>query len=106
MSRSVGTPEKPFLVSGSIASSIGMTAKVVVAELSLPDRSAAHARKVEVISAELRRRRSHRPVSLKKRTVSHQVPKAGDLKHSDERIDVSELDAILEIDPRAAAVRR
>jgi FAD/FMN-containing dehydrogenase len=37
---------------------------------------------------------------LKKRAVSHQVPKAGDLKYSDERIDISSLDAILEIDPQ------
>lgn len=37
-------------------------------------------------------------MSLKKRAVSHQVPKAGDLKYSDERIDISDIDAILEID--------
>jgi FAD binding domain-containing protein len=46
----------------------------------------------------LKSRRLDRPVSLKKRAVSHQVPKAGDLKYSDDRIDVSELDAILVID--------
>ena len=63
------------------------------------ERSAAHARKVERVTSALRLRRSDRPVSLKKRAVSHQVPKAGDLKYSDERIDVSDLDAILEIDP-------
>jgi hypothetical protein len=63
------------------------------------DRSGAHARKVERLASALKRRRSDRPVSLKKRAVSHQVPKAGDLKYSDDRIDVSELDAILEIDP-------
>jgi hypothetical protein len=58
----------------------------------------AHARKVERLASALKRRRSGRPLSLKKRAVSHQVPKAGDLKYSDDRIDVSELDAILEID--------
>jgi FAD/FMN-containing dehydrogenase len=57
-----------------------------------------HPRKVERIAADLRRQR-HGPVSLRKKTVSHQVPKAGDLKYSDRGIDVGDLDRILEIDP-------
>jgi FAD/FMN-containing dehydrogenase len=60
------------------------------------DRS--HARKVERIASALRLRQSHRPLSLKKRSVSHQVPKAGDLKYTDERMDISDLDGILAID--------
>jgi FAD/FMN-containing dehydrogenase len=58
-----------------------------------------HAAKVERIAAALRARRSRRPLSLRKRAVSHQVPKAGDRKYSDEKLDISDLDAILHIDP-------
>jgi FAD/FMN-containing dehydrogenase len=42
-----------------------------------------------------------RPVSFRKRAVSHQVPKRGDKRHTDDKIDVSDLDAILAIDPVA-----
>jgi FAD/FMN-containing dehydrogenase len=61
--------------------------------------AAEHARKVERIARELRARPAGRPLSLRKKAVSHQVPKRGDLKYRDDRIDVSDLDAILEIDP-------
>jgi len=57
-----------------------------------------HGRKVERIADRLRRHSGGRPVSLRKRSVSHQVPKAGDLRHFDEKIDISDLDQILEID--------
>ncbi len=60
-----------------------------------------HAHKVERIARALRARTSDRPVSLRKRAVAHQVPKLGDLRQQDEKIDVSDLDAILEIDPVA-----
>jgi FAD/FMN-containing dehydrogenase len=60
---------------------------------------ARHRAIVERIAHQLRERRSSRPLSLKKRSVSHQVPKAGDLKYSDDKLDVSDLDAILRIDP-------
>jgi FAD/FMN-containing dehydrogenase len=63
------------------------------------DLAPEHARKVEAIVRQLRARRSDRPVSLRKKAVSHQVPKAGDLKYRDHPIDVSALDAIVEIDP-------
>jgi FAD/FMN-containing dehydrogenase len=36
---------------------------------------------------------------LRKKGVSHQVPKARDLRHRDAKIDISDLDEILEIDP-------
>jgi FAD/FMN-containing dehydrogenase len=62
-------------------------------------RAQAHADKVGRVADQLRRRRSARPLSLRKRAVSHQVPKARDAKYTDERIDISDLDAILEIDP-------
>lgn len=58
-----------------------------------------HDRKVERIAAQLRAHRGPQPVSLRKTSVSHQVPKAGDLRHKDTKIDVSDLTAILEIDP-------
>ena len=59
-----------------------------------------HAEKVARIAAQLRARRgSTTPVSLRKKAVSHQVPKAGDLRHRDDKIDVSDLTEILAIDP-------
>jgi FAD/FMN-containing dehydrogenase len=57
-----------------------------------------HDAKVDRIARALRERRSSAPLSLNKRTVSHQVPKRYDRKYSDEKLDVSELDAILELD--------
>jgi FAD/FMN-containing dehydrogenase len=62
-----------------------------------PASGAEHERKVERVAAQLRQHRGG-PVSLRKRTVSHQVPKAGDLKYSDRTIDVGDLDQILELD--------
>jgi FAD/FMN-containing dehydrogenase len=58
-----------------------------------------HDEKVARIVAQLRASRGVRPLSLRKKTVAHQVPKAGDLRHRDAKIDVSELTEILEIDP-------
>jgi len=57
-----------------------------------------HTHKVERIAAQLRSRTATTPVSLAKRSVSHQVPKAGDRRHFDEKIDISDLDQILSID--------
>jgi FAD/FMN-containing dehydrogenase len=39
------------------------------------------------------------PLSLRKKSVSHQVPKAGDLRRHDTKLDVSALTEIVEIDP-------
>jgi FAD/FMN-containing dehydrogenase len=58
-----------------------------------------HERRVARIAEQLRRRRSTAPLSLRKRAVSHQVPKRGDAKYADERIDITDLDEILSIDP-------
>ncbi len=60
-----------------------------------------HETKVQRIAAQLRRRPAGTPVSLRKRAVSHQVPKHGDLRRKDAKIDISDLDAILAIDPVA-----
>ncbi|HVV51939.1 MAG TPA: FAD-binding oxidoreductase [Polyangia bacterium] len=52
------------------------------------------------ISAQLRRlARAGRPVSFRKRAVSHQVPKAHDPKRRDDKVDLTELTEILELDP-------
>ena len=61
----------------------------------------AHAAKVARVARELRDHDRSRPVSLRKRAAPHQVPKAGDLRRRDDKIDISDLDAILEIDPVA-----
>src|SRR5882672_11317412 len=58
-----------------------------------------HGAKVARIVAQLRAHPGDRPVSLRKKAVSHQVPKAGDLRHKDPKIDISDLTEILEIDP-------
>jgi FAD/FMN-containing dehydrogenase len=59
---------------------------------------ARHASKVARIAAALRACTAGKPVSLKKRGVPHQVPKAGDLRRRDQRVDVADLDEILSID--------
>jgi FAD/FMN-containing dehydrogenase len=59
----------------------------------------AHEAKVARIVAQLRAHDGSRPVSLRKKAVSHQVPKSGDLRHRDAKIDISDLTEILEIDP-------
>lgn len=60
-----------------------------------------HEAKVARIAAQLRGRPPTTPLSLHKRSVSHQVPKAHDLRHRDEKVDVGALDRILDIDPVA-----
>jgi FAD/FMN-containing dehydrogenase len=60
---------------------------------------ARHQAKVARIAAELRAHRGPAPVSFRKRAVSHEVPKALDLRREDRKIDLSDLDEILEIDP-------
>lgn len=57
-----------------------------------------HGQKVERISKQLMEYKSDKPVSLKKKSVSHQVPKPQDKKYSDNKIDISDLNEILFID--------
>jgi FAD/FMN-containing dehydrogenase len=75
-----------------------MTVATATTFATADPRDAGHARKVQRIARALRDYRGDRPLSLRKRSVSHQVPKAGDLKYSDPQIDISDLDAILHID--------
>jgi hypothetical protein len=58
-----------------------------------------HAIKRDRLSRQLRGRPAGHPVSLRKKAVSHLVPKPGDPRHTDDKIDVRDLDDILEIDP-------
>lgn len=60
-----------------------------------------HARKVERVARQLRAHPGDRPVSLRKKAVSHQVPKRGDKRLRDDKIDLRDLDEILAIDPEA-----
>jgi FAD/FMN-containing dehydrogenase len=75
------------------------------ADAALPagaaERAERHARKVARVAEQLRRHRGDRPLSLKKSAVSHQVPKRGDLRLRDDKVDVSDLDELLSIDPDA-----
>lgn len=58
-----------------------------------------HAAKLERIAKQLREHKGTRPLSLKKKTPPHQVPKRDDQRRNDAKIDLSDLDQILEIDP-------
>jgi FAD/FMN-containing dehydrogenase len=55
--------------------------------------------KVARIASRLRAHKTGRPVSLRKKAVSHQVPKPHDLRRHDDKIDVSDLTDIVSIDP-------
>ncbi|HTK04999.1 MAG TPA: FAD-binding oxidoreductase [Candidatus Eisenbacteria bacterium] len=61
-----------------------------------------HEDKVARIAGQLRRRTSRAPVSLKKKAVSHEVPKLHDKRHDDEKIDISDLNEVLRIDAARA----
>jgi len=56
-----------------------------------------HEQKINRILKQLKERESTKPVSLKKKAVSHEVPKPSDKRHSDEKIDLSDLNEILYI---------
>ncbi len=58
-----------------------------------------HEQKINRIIKQLKERKSAKPVSLKKKAVSHEVPKLHDQRYSDEKIDLSDLDEVLRVDP-------
>ncbi len=62
---------------------------------------ARHANKVARIAHQLRTQNPGQPVSLHKSAPPHQVPKWGDLRRHDHKIDVSDLTEIIAIDPVA-----
>lgn len=77
----------------------GRRQQVLAEHLGPAERAALHAEKVARIAAQLRAHTPGRPVSLRKQAPPHQVPKGGDLRRQDDKIDVSDLTSILEIDP-------
>jgi FAD/FMN-containing dehydrogenase len=60
---------------------------------------ADHAARVARVADALRAWPSGRPLSLRKRAPAHQVPKRHDLRRADAKLDVSDLDHILALDP-------
>jgi FAD/FMN-containing dehydrogenase len=58
-----------------------------------------HAGRVQRIARQLAAHDAARPLSLKKKAVAHQVPKFRDLRRQDDKIDISDFNHILEIDP-------
>jgi FAD/FMN-containing dehydrogenase len=60
-----------------------------------------HAAKIERIARQLKSRSGTEPLSMRKRAVSHEVPKRRDMKYVDEKIDLSDLAEIIEIDQNA-----
>ena len=60
-----------------------------------------HAIRVKRLAEHLRTRRPTRSLSIQKRAVSHVVPKRDDRRHTDDKIDISDLDEIIDIDPVA-----
>jgi len=58
-----------------------------------------HEQKLFKIIQQLKNRKSTKPLSLKKKSVSHEVPKPDDKKYIDEKIDISDLREIILIDP-------
>jgi FAD/FMN-containing dehydrogenase len=63
--------------------------------------TARHDAKVARLSQQLKERTSTAPLSMRKGTVSHQVPKAGDLRHRDDKVDLRTLNEIIDIDVAA-----
>jgi len=59
----------------------------------------SHEQKVNKIVRQLKNHDPSKPVSLKKKAVSHQVPRASDQRYSDKKIDISDLTEIISIDP-------
>lgn len=74
--------------------------RAVCSELHAPERcDALHAAKVARIVSQLRAHPQSRPVSLRKQAPPHQVPKARDRRRFDDKIDISDLTTIIDIDP-------
>ena len=105
-------PRIPSLVLGAAvmagAITVGLSRRrtarrrAVCAELhTAVECDALHAAKVDRIVRQLRAHRGTQPVSLRKHAPPHQVPKAGDRRRYDDKIDISDLTTIIDIDPIA-----
>jgi FAD/FMN-containing dehydrogenase len=57
-----------------------------------------HEEKIQIISKQLKNRRSKKPLTMKKMAVSHMVPKPNSKKYGDDKLDVSDLNEIILID--------
>lgn len=70
-------------------------------QLALPvdQLQAEHELTVRRIAHQLAARKSTRPLSLRKKAVSHLVPKAIDKYAADDKVDISDLDRIILVDP-------
>src|ERR1043165_9598797 len=93
---------------GAIASLVGRSIvrkrraerQTIASKVMSPEAVAElHAAKVQRIAAQLRAHDGSKPVSLRKKAPPHQVPKGGDLRRRDSKIDVSDLTTILSVDP-------
>ena len=60
---------------------------------------ALHDHKIQRVVEQLKRHPPGRPLSLRKKGPPHQVPKRGDLRRHDEKVDLSALSSILHVDP-------
>jgi len=60
-----------------------------------------HKQKIDRVIEQLKEHRSTGPVSFRKKTVSHEVPKLFDKRYSDEKIDISDLTEVISIDTEA-----
>ena len=58
----------------------------------------SHEGKVNRIVQQLKERKSTVPLTLKKKTISHRVPKTGGNEYSEEKLDISDLNEIIHID--------
>jgi FAD/FMN-containing dehydrogenase len=72
-----------------------------IAVARAPGVAERQAAEVERVARRLGTPASHPPQSVREMAVSHQVPKRDDKRRTDEKLDVSDLDEILEIDPVA-----
>jgi FAD/FMN-containing dehydrogenase len=59
-----------------------------------------HEEQVDRICKQLREYRGREPLSLKKKAVSHEVPKPKDKRSSDRKVDLTDMNEVLSIDPK------
>jgi FAD/FMN-containing dehydrogenase len=93
--------ERAALQGTSVASnepSGAMTIELSPNWLHYDDATERHAIKVSRVVEQLRAHDGERPVSFRKKAVSHQVPKRNDARRHDDKIDLGDLDEILRID--------
>lgn len=72
---------------------------ILTEQLPAEQVAALHRAKVARIAAQLAAHDASTPVSLRKKAPPHQVPKGGDLRRRDPKIDISDLTSILSVDP-------